>query len=264
MRSLQCATWVQAERKPLQLVIVVAAILFPCLSFAQLPPNSPSYHWNLARKALKSENYSEAIHELGNALKLTDEGDLVNRSAGHILRASAYHSLGKWQECCDDASAAIRLMPQNIQGHLLLASALKERGRIEQALVAIDAALALDANSPPARFIKAEIYMLREEYRKAEEDFSVVISGESDNSWAFFRRASARFELGKYDNALGDLNRAIALDSENAYYFFARSLCNQKLGNDKKAKDDSRKAAKLLTKSGAAEPPAAGDIGRTE
>ncbi|HUG68930.1 MAG TPA: tetratricopeptide repeat protein [Pirellulaceae bacterium] len=118
--------------------------------------------------------------------------------AAHVLRASAYHSLGKWRECCEDATSAIELVPENIQGYLLRASALKERERNDDALLDVEHALARDAQSAPAWFLRAELHMAIGNYGDAISDYDEVLLLDGQNAWALFRRACGSVELDNH------------------------------------------------------------------
>ncbi|MDR1810236.1 MAG: tetratricopeptide repeat protein [Prevotella sp.] len=191
-------------------------------------PNNADYYFARALDYMLVQNYSSAIEDLHEAIRI---------NSGFVL---AYFSLAvaytKQLELKENASeyeisaTSLKRDKSKTAGDALKMSAAlsaeqeadKKRYEYELIIANYNKALELDPDFVYAYYNRAEIRSMQRDFRSAILDYNEAIRKDPNFPDAYFNRGLNRLQLGEKDKGLADLRKAGELGVPNAYNIIKR------------------------------------------
>ncbi len=204
---------------------------------------APKKLWDSGNENMKNMNYTQAIIDFTNLIRLSPDFDYVYRNRG-----MSYQYLGKYSQALTDLNKYIEMKNDD-------PLAYSSRGWIKNnlndnmgALADFNKQIELEPNSAYAYynrgFIKSELH---DEYG-AIKDYTKAIELKPDFSTAWNNRGWSKYVLKQYYEALKDFNKAIEVDPSDWAAYDSRQEVKFMLNDFKGCIEDCNKAISLNPK----------------
>jgi tetratricopeptide (TPR) repeat protein len=172
----------------------------------------------------------------------------------YFWRAVAYNSKGDYVHVIEDATASLKLQPNQVALYNLRGSAYYDRGEYDIAIADFNDAARI---GPPSSIVfhnRGNAYRAKNDYARAIEDYSQAIKlSPNDSPFSYQNRGVSKQALGDLDGALTDINEAIRSNVRMPSAYINRSTLWRTKGEFDRAIADDDEAIRLV-KSGAPVP----------
>ena len=202
-----------------------------------LPPDALlMYGQTLARQ----NHTDEAIRIFSNLLN----SDPFN-TAALLARATVSNNTSDWQAATADASAVLRVIPDDPRALQIKSNSLFQNERFSEALETLDHPALLSRDTNDSRWMRIQCCTeLKLTFRELEE-LNALLGIEPTHHAARMLRAGLLETMGRFDDAIADLSVVLQQNPATLAVITRRGLLNQRLGNALAADVDFTKAIEL-------------------
>lgn len=226
----------------------------------------------------ENENFSEALRDLNESIRLRQTNPVAFNNRGIILNA-----MGRFPEAMENLDYAIKLNEEYADAYENRGLVNASMGRYDFAIKDYDQAIELRSTNPWSFINRGSAKNNMGEYNAAKSDFmqalklnkkicdayvglSVSCLGEGDlekssrfaklavkrnpqNGLAFNQRGWTNYEAGKYDEAIYDFTQAIRFEPKLYLPYSNRGICHTENGKYEEAIKDFSRSLKLNPRS---------------
>lgn len=195
-----------------------------------------------------STETSPADAAVAACTRLIGSGKLSGAQLGSIYfwRAVHLNRKGEYVRVIEDASASLKIKPNQIELLNLRGSAFYDRGEYDIAIADFSDAL-LVGQSAIVFHNRANAYRAKGDYPRAIADYDQAIKlGPGDAAFAYQNRGVSKQSLGDVDGAMADINQAIRSNPRMPSAYMNRSVLWRAKGDYERAIADDDEAIRLV------------------
>ena len=170
-------------------------------------PDDPYAHALLGLCLLKRQDWSQALREVSEAVRLGPDLAYAHYVAGHVLLAADRHA-----QATDAANAAIRLDPADPAHHGLLAAIHLDRRQWREALAAAERGLELDPEHVQCNNVRGMALVKLGRRGEAGATMAQTLALDPEDAFTHANRGWSLLHECKPDEAMEHFREALRLD----------------------------------------------------
>jgi len=195
---------------------------------------------NLGILKSNSQNYTDAVKDYNNAIKLNPNYDIA-----FFNRGLARNYLRDYKGAISDFDLCEKFKPRYFDLYYSRGISKYNINDYQGAINDYNQSISRNQNNPKAYYNRGIAKFSNKDYEGAINDYSKTISLQPNNGNAYNNRGYVKSFLKKYTDALNDYNLAIKYMPENAFAYNNRGFVKAKLNNFKDAIQDCNKSLSI-------------------
>lgn len=189
--------------------------------------------------SLKKHDFSKAIQNLENAIKINPNG-----VDAYIYLAEIYRYKNNNEKAMEYAKKALSIDDKNSYANFIIGSVFLNDSA-DEAVKYLTKAIENDSKLTKAYINRGNAYFDLASYDKSIGDYTKAISLDPQSDIAYYGRSRAYYNSNQYDKAIADNNYLIKKNPKNVQYLFNRALSYTALNNIPMALADINKSVKI-------------------